>query len=729
MTAVAAVFGIFLSISLFMFNWWAVGTALFLFLTFLRLSISFYADKKHKKIVFIFLCAVFLVAGLVPVGWIIRANARPVFDGFHTVQCVVKGDAEADGAVINLTVDGLVVDGKRVSGSARLSIRLADESLIENLRSGTVLRLTGAQLTGTQLLTESGPNRRYYVDNSYYQIRGNENNLEILGTNNRSPGLFASVRNRIQETLHRFLPTESAETAYALVVGEKAFSSDDTYHTFRLSGVAHVLAVSGLHIGFVIMVFSTLTNKIPMKRWLRLLLLGSVLFFYSGICMFSPSVMRAVIMGLIASYAKFYGLRSDRFNNLGIAAILILAVNPFHLYNLSFQMSFLSVLSIICLSPSIQKMLKKIRLPARIADPVSITVAATIGLLPLIASVFHSITVWTVLSNLIMIPLITVLFIALFIFTIMSAIIPPLGVLFVSLTPVFSALSWLAGFFAGLPMSEFLLFTSVFGFAVYYACLIFPNKYSLLKGRFRTIVSVSSVLILVLTLVLTNLPSNHDEYKLYAFSQTSGNTYLITTADNKKVLAGEARDFRGIEEFLLSQRIRRLDAIILSAIPAPESADRIHRFSERFRVDTVYYPFLGFDFTESAENLLQTEEFLLKADNFGWISFDRELFDLPLEGSSEFGFGTITAGNSAVGLFVMLNNSTIISLNTGVRRIPTENTGTGNVFLMTGQTADIFLTNTDNLIPNTEKHIVQNSTREESNAKAVRGERAVAVKL
>jgi len=195
--------------------------------------------------------------------------------------------------------------------------------------------------------------------------------------------------------------------AITLLLGERQNLSNDIYQAFQTAGTVHILAISGLHIG-ILLLFLNFIFK-PIKRYSKLLFLIlplSFLWLYAFLTGFSPSVFRAVIM---FSFLQI-GLQSKRqvyiYNSLFTAALVMLLINPNNIYQVGFQMSFMAVLAIISFFPIFSRWIKiKNKVLKWWLDLFWISLAAQLGVLPLSLFYFHQFPVYFFVANLFVIPL------------------------------------------------------------------------------------------------------------------------------------------------------------------------------------------------------------------------------------------------------------------------------------------------------------------------------------
>ncbi|MCL2751689.1 MAG: ComEC family competence protein [Firmicutes bacterium] len=339
-------------------------------------------------------------------------------------------------------LESITIDGKKVRGKVMLYVYGSVD-----LKAGDRVRLDDARAIPSVPDPKDSYSVGAYKRGIKYTVRANVSELDVSPGN---PKFVSAARERIKSAVGAGLKNPARRgVAAALLLGDKSGVTEEDLAAYRGTGLLHLMAVSGLHIGFVL----TLLGKlIPRKRRRAFLAVSApLLLLYAAICRFSPSVMRAVIMALASQAAHVGGLRRDVPNSLALAAILILGISPLLLFDVSFILSFSCVLAIIRLSPSIERLCLRIKLPKRLASALAVDLAATVGSAPVIAAYFGEFALYSVFANLIAIPIAMVLFIVLFAATVLAVIIMPLAALIAVANPVFFVMEKLTRGISSLP--------------------------------------------------------------------------------------------------------------------------------------------------------------------------------------------------------------------------------------------------------------------------------------
>ncbi len=226
--------------------------------------------------------------------------------------------------------------------------------------------------------------------------------------------LMLALRDLIKFHFLKDLSSRSAGIMSALILGERSDVDDQTKTDFANTGVIHVLAVSGLHVGYVSLILITMIGMLRLSHLPKTLLVILGLGFYVILTGGAASVMRASIMaGLILS-AGLIERKSDIFNILATAAMIILMIDPTQLTGIGFQLSFSAVLSIVTLFPVLRKWVPMIsinigildKLLNAIVDLFLVSLAAQLGTLALTIYYFNKIPIISLAANIIVVPLI-----------------------------------------------------------------------------------------------------------------------------------------------------------------------------------------------------------------------------------------------------------------------------------------------------------------------------------
>ena len=212
----------------------------------------------------------------------------------------------------------------------------------------------------------------------------------------------------------------------AFVTGSKESIGKSTKETFRSSGAAHLLALSGLHVGILFMILNRITALFSITlaaRRMRVLVVVGCTAAFLTITGFIPSLARAIIMAAICSIAKVWGYRIARAETLVITAFLLICYNPQVVASIGFQLSFAAMAGIMLIMPTLSESLERVMgrwrgrgmasrtiswCAERIAAPLLLTISCQITTLPLCLYYFQSFSNYYLITNLIAIPVVAI---------------------------------------------------------------------------------------------------------------------------------------------------------------------------------------------------------------------------------------------------------------------------------------------------------------------------------
>ncbi|MCL1901692.1 MAG: ComEC/Rec2 family competence protein, partial [Firmicutes bacterium] len=371
-----------------------------------------------------------------------------------------------------------------------------------------------------------------------------------------SANFISGIRQYAADLLEENLSEEAYSTAYALIFGDKSLIKSDTMESFSLTGMAHILAVSGLHVGILMSVLFFVFKKLRIGYKYQFTISFLVLLFYAMLCSFSPSVLRAALMCLIYLMSKLLKRPYDSLSSLTFAALIILLFSPLYLFDAGFQMSFFAVLGIILLAPQFKRLFRF--LPNFLNNLISISLAAQIGVLPLINLYFGFIPVLSIFFNILIIPLITVIYIFLIILLII-----PIPFMFILPQIMLDAVLFVVRHGAMLSFSN-VKFIFNNGFIFYYSIILLVSAFIFLKPKFKAIACSCLGVILVAVLILSNLTNRYPSYTVCYYDFTY-DIYSISDNENFYLVSGgnNSDDYKDVSKMLSSKKITNIEGIII----------------------------------------------------------------------------------------------------------------------------------------------------------------------
>lgn len=196
--------------------------------------------------------------------------------------------------------------------------------------------------------------------------------------------------------------------ASALLLGYRSDISDELLQAYSGSGAMHVLSVSGLHVGIIFMMLNFILELFPFfkrKSLTKTLILILVIWSFAFITGLSASVLRAAAMITFVIIGSNINRRTSVYNSISVSALLLLIINPYLLFDLGFQLSYLAVIAIVSLQPFIQNLWSPANKILQWSwSLMAVSLAAQIGTIPLSFLYFHQFPNVFLLTNFIVIP-------------------------------------------------------------------------------------------------------------------------------------------------------------------------------------------------------------------------------------------------------------------------------------------------------------------------------------
>lgn len=238
------------------------------------------------------------------------------------------------------------------------------------------------------------------------------------------PDFFQKINRALHGAMIEGMGERTGNLGAALVLGRTAETDGDMTAAFRAGGVAHIFAVSGLHIGFLAGLLALIMRRMPRFSPLPPLIVSALLFAYAGVCGFTPSSLRAAVMCSVSLVAASLGRKYDGLNALSLAALFLLLVRPANIADIGFGLSVTAALSLVVFSRPAGVVLfdcarRVFRLSGneftrprifRAASALGAVLAVQVGTLPLVLSAFGYVAALGVLFNLLLLPLVALIY-------------------------------------------------------------------------------------------------------------------------------------------------------------------------------------------------------------------------------------------------------------------------------------------------------------------------------
>ncbi|RIA08698.1 competence protein ComEC [Flavobacteriaceae bacterium MAR_2010_72] len=307
-------------------------------------------------------------------------------------------------------VDVLAIDKTSVVGKSLLNVNKDSSS--------TKLKVDAIFITKSSFQDIALPlnpnqfNYKAYLKKQYvfHQIFSDNTRLKLLASEPHT--LFGYAYN-LRETINSKLKTydftsEELSVINALLLGQRKDISEELYNNYINAGAVHILAVSGLHIGIILLLLTRVLRPLEYLKhgkFIKVVLILILLWSFAIIAGLSASVTRAVAMFSIVAIGMHWRRPTNIYNTLTISVLIILLFKPLFLFDVGFQLSYIAVLAIVSLQPLVYKLWKpKFKVLDYFWQIFTVTLAAQIGVAPISLFYFHQFPGLFFISNLAIIP-------------------------------------------------------------------------------------------------------------------------------------------------------------------------------------------------------------------------------------------------------------------------------------------------------------------------------------
>lgn len=424
----------------------------------------------------------------------------------------------------------------------------------------------------------------------------------------RVPGKYfaAKLRRDITNTLDSVFPADTAGFAKALLLGDSTGLTYEQDTAFKVSGIRHVIAVSGLHVSILFAMVYLLAGK---RRVMTALLGIPVLLLFAAVAGFTPSVVRACVMQLLMILALLFNKEYDPPTALAFSVLLMLLVNPLTITSVSFQLSVGCMIGIFLFCQKTNNYLMRlIGAPAGkdfrgdlcrwLTGGISVTFSAMAVTTPLSILYFGTVSIGGVITNLLTLWVISFIFYGIMLSCLLGAVWLPLGstVAWVVSWPVRYVLT-VAKAIAAVPLAS--VYTCSLYILLWVALCYILFSVFLLSKKKRPVLLVACMLVgFVMCVAASWIEPRLDAMRVTVIDvgqgqsvllQSKGKYYLVDCGgDNAEITADT------VSELLLSQGIFRLDGVIVTHYDA-DHAGGIGYLLSRVETDTLYLPDIADD--------------------------------------------------------------------------------------------------------------------------------------
>lgn len=351
---ISAYIFVFYSSTVF-FALWVVYLSVFIFL-FIIFSKN--TELFNKKTITVIASFILCISGAFS-GITVHKNyeAADVTEKSYTVSGKITAVSGSEDSTDIILGDLVFEDTDDFTSRYKMVVSVNADSYDMPVKPGDYISFT-AVIKNLGTVYNDRPSVSYLSDGIKYSAKISSFS-EIKFIKSRSD-VFAAVSNFLNNSLKKGLKnTEEYGIAKGLILGGGGNISDETLSTFRFAGVAHIFAVSGLHIAFLAGILSFVIKVLKIKKPIGAIITVISMFFYSGVCGFTVSSLRAAVMFSVMSVVDAAFNKYDPISSVAFAGTVLLAVFPYELFGAGFLLSFGTTLSLILLTDPIKRIFAK----------------------------------------------------------------------------------------------------------------------------------------------------------------------------------------------------------------------------------------------------------------------------------------------------------------------------------------------------------------------------------
>ena len=426
-------------------------------------------------------------------------------------------------------------------------------------------------------------------------------------------------RRFILDRIDQIFPGDTAGFAKALVIGERSDIDYKTDTALKVTGISHIIAVSGLHVSVIIALLWFFLGK--HTHWPTIFGIP-LLIVFAAVVGFTPSVTRACIMQIIMLIGWSFYVEYDAPTSLATAVLIMLAVNPMTLLSVSFQLSVCCIIGMILftkpihdwlLSPKVLGSGKgrslKMKLKRGFVSTVSISLSANILTLPLVAYYFGSVSLIGVITNLIVLWAVSFIFYGIIFACIFSCVFVKLGSI------IAAAVSLLIRFVVGtanllsqIPYAAVYTQSNAIALWILFSCVCLVLFYLWKKKRAIVLFVALSVTLTIAIFVSWFVPAQVD-YSMTVLNVGQGQSIVLRCKGGIYLVdCGGDTDEKAADiaaEYLLSQGIFRLDGVVLTHYDSDHYGGISHLLS-RVKASSLYMPIPSEEDAQTAADIEHT---------------------------------------------------------------------------------------------------------------------------
>lgn len=480
---------------------------------------------------------------------------------------------ESDYSIVTLDDCKIMLEGV-VKSTARVTVFVSGES---EYTYGDILTFYAD--IETEKFSSFGTPSYNVVNGIYYTAEVEADDLNI-GDNYLK--LDEKIRMSFKESISGFFNPTEAGLAYAIIFGDKQLLEDGVTQSFKYSGIAHLLAVSGTHFTLLFGALAGLLARLGVRRDINFVVLLVLVFAFMWLCGFAPCVTRAGFMFIVMYIAYMTHRLDDGLNSLSIAGILILLLNPLDLFDVGFLLSVTCMLGMMLFNNFfIEKLsfLENEFLQGAIATAVSTTITTY----PIMCLYFDYFSVLGVLTNIILLPIFEVAFVMLVVIVLIGFVIQ-LKFLFMIVAEMLGAIISVSKGIANLDYSIVYVFPFTMLMAVIACMIIFiiSRRVMLRSGTKSFMIFGLCVIVAIASVASVNKTTG-------TISFVNSTNSIVINSSEKTLIGFPNRNIniQAVNDFSSNGLITHYDNIVLDNTSFL-ATEKLVDFVVKFKVKNIY---------------------------------------------------------------------------------------------------------------------------------------------
>lgn len=307
------------------------------------------------------------------------------------------------------------IDNEKATG--RILLNISKDSTRYSFAVGSQLKINALLYKNT---SQKNPNQfayQKYLENKqiYAQLYAEPNEIQVNSEIDKDIWYYtAKLRTQIIQNLEKSnFSNKELNVAVALIMGQQQDIDSETIQDYQYAGAVHILSVSGLHIGFILLFVTFLLKPFSNTKkgtFIKLLIILACLFLFGILAGLAPSVVRSITMFSFVAIGQYLRRSVNIYHTLLVSILLILLFQPSFLFDVGFQLSYVALFFIVWLQPLLSNLWHpKNKILSYFWDILTVSFAAQIGTLPLSIYYFHQFPGLFFVTNIIVIPFLSII--------------------------------------------------------------------------------------------------------------------------------------------------------------------------------------------------------------------------------------------------------------------------------------------------------------------------------